>query len=195
MHARTPLRLCAAVRPLNALSLLETVRRDPGMTSAYYANRYFGGNKLMEVNHLLWNDLKRHGKVVVERGAAETAPQWLPVLVVPRPHRVKMHRAEDEDLSVLQAAQSDAFGAAPEDPHAPDGPKAELSEAEEAQLALALEASIVRLVHAHPDKDIQFYIHQLPEESRAVAPAAFKRLREAGIIQREATVQGTFVWH
>lgn len=175
-------------RELHPQSVLETVAADPGMTALYYANRYFGGRKnVMPVTHILWNQLKRSGKVYMQRSQGpEAAALWFPTLGAPRPHHVRHHCPEEEDLSVLQSAA--AAGSATE-PAAPDTakPKDEASDFE-------IESAIVRLVEATPGKDIHFYVNELPLDMQKRAPAAFKRLREASLLERTTTPSGTFVW-
>ncbi|PWU99614.1 hypothetical protein C3747_216g1 [Trypanosoma cruzi] len=55
-----------ATRALTLPLLLDTVRRDPGMTAAYYANRYFGKERQMEVTRVLWGELKFYGQVTID---------------------------------------------------------------------------------------------------------------------------------
>ncbi|CAD2213290.1 hypothetical protein AGDE_12906 [Angomonas deanei] len=72
------------------------------MTSAYYANRYFGEDKTVEVNHLFWNQLKRSGKVLLEREKESGEARWVPVVVTPKLHNVRHHKQEEEDLSYIK---------------------------------------------------------------------------------------------
>ncbi|KAG8347733.1 hypothetical protein ERJ75_000050200 [Trypanosoma vivax] len=161
--------------------LLDTVRRDPGMTALYYANRYFGKDRLMEVTRVLWGELKLHGQVTIDRiDGPEEPPRWYPVFSMPQKlHRIRLHRPEEEDLSVLQRE--------------PETPRQEMCELS-SSLSMEVENSIIQLVHSLPNHDIQFYIGELPARMRPYAPSAFRRLREAEIIVREQTPQGTFIW-
>ncbi|ORC85538.1 uncharacterized protein TM35_000341500 [Trypanosoma theileri] len=182
----------AADRTARALTLpllLDTVRRDPGMTAVYYANRYFGRERQMEVTRLLWGELKLYGQVIIDRiDGPEEPPRWYPVFSLPRKmHKIRRHRPEEEDLSVLQ--QGIEHGSSTPAKMTGEGD----SEAA-ASLSAAAEDGIVSLVQAMPGHDIQFYIGELSTALQPYAPTAFRRLREAGIITREQTPQGTFVW-
>ncbi|KAG5464517.1 hypothetical protein LSCM1_00707 [Leishmania martiniquensis] len=173
-------------RPLTPGSVLQTVRSDPGMTAAYYANRYFGEGNAMQLNHLLWGVLKRNGKVDIDRAdGRDAAPRWYPLFSNPRRHRVRHHNADEEDLSLLQNAQPAA--SAPET-------SADTLASVCRPSATELESAIVRLVQAVPGKDIHYYIMELPVQYQRSAPSAFRRLREAGVLERAATPVGTYVW-
>lgn len=172
-------------RPLTPATLLHTVRSNPGMTTQYYANRYFGVKKQMEVECIMWKELKKHGKVVLDRiDGPQAPPRWNPLYYYPRRHKVLRHCDEDEDLSVL--SQGSSSTSEPEDSTS--------SFAEETEKSEDRDSVILRLVYATPGKDIQFYVSQLPEEYQVGAPQAFKRLREAGVLQRTQTSQGFFSW-
>nr|CCC93905.1 conserved hypothetical protein [Trypanosoma congolense IL3000] len=173
-------------RVVTLTTLLDTVRRDPGMTAGYYANRYFGSERLMEVTRILWGELKFHGQVTLDRiDGPEEPPRWYPVFSLPRRiHRIRIHRAEEEDLSVLQ-----------QDIPVPGGSSlTEESSEATASFAEAVENNIISLVHSIPGHDIQFYISELPAAMQPYAPMAFRRLRESEVISRIQTPQGTFVW-
>eukprot|EP00796_Vickermania_ingenoplastis_P006636 gene6636-4755_t len=181
------LRALSSLRPLSAASLLHTIRGDPGMTSQYYANRYFGPDRLREVDHLAWQELKKHGKVTLDRiDGPEAPPRWVPIFQNPRRHHVQRHNPEDEDLSVLQrpvateSATGDSLWGA-DLGTTPDS-------------AAERDDVILRLVAETPEQDIQCYVSALPEEMRAGAPLAFRRLREAGVLRRSQTPLGTFAW-
>lgn len=167
-----------------------TIRNDPGMTASYYANRYFGKETIMMVNHMLWSQLKRHGKITLDRSdGVDSPPKWYPTFDTPRQHGVARHNPDDEDLSVLKnAADSDA--ASPR--HTPAAPLTGV-DAGEVDI-LRVEALVLHLVQKEPRRDIQYYIGLLPFEMRMNAPLTFKRLRESGLLTREATPLGTFVW-
>lgn len=199
---RVFLRLAPVARPLTPQALLETVRSDPGMTAGYYAKRYFGNENTARVNHMLWAELKRHGKVCVERDTAPDAiPRWMPVFDAPRRHGVRRHSAEDEDLSVLnevmggedragaQASASSEMTATSSDVVGASEPS---SSAE--ATPIEVESTVLRLVQSVPGKDIQFYVNEMPVEMQKGAPIAFRRLREAGLLEREMLPQGTYVW-
>ncbi|KEG14293.1 hypothetical protein DQ04_00541250 [Trypanosoma grayi] len=175
-----------ATRALTLPALLDTVRRDPGMTAVYYANRYFGKERQMEVTRVLWGELKLYGQVTIDRiDGPEAPPRWYPVFSMPRKiHAIRRHRAEEEDLSVLQHDAATLCGTPP---------TREESDAA-VSLAASAENSIIGLVQAMPGRDIQFYISELPAVMQPYAPMAFRRLREAAVIIREQTPQGTFVW-
>lgn len=188
----------ASMRPLTAGTLLHTVRGDPGMTSKYYANRYFGIEKHMEVEHLLWKELKKHGKVTIDRMQGSDAPPlWVPLFYYPKRHNVKRHCSEDEDLSLLRSAP-----AAMSSTDASCSPSFSSSCSDEQigedvldpKAVEDTESAVLRLVYATPERDIQFYVNGLPEELQPGAPRAFRRLREAGVLERRQTPQGTFVW-
>ncbi|AIO02810.1 hypothetical protein LPMP_356820 [Leishmania panamensis] len=179
--------LLGAERPLTPSSLLQTIRSDPGMTSTYYANRYFGENNVMHLNHLLWGVLKRNGKVDIDRSdGKDAAPRWYPLFSNPKRHQVRLHDADEEDLSFLQNAPSTA----PTGPERPDHRLASVSRADSCEL----ESTIIGLVQTVPGKDIHYYIMELPVKYQRSAPTAFKRLREAGLLMREFTPLGTYVW-
>lgn len=204
MHRSLFFMQSGSLRPLTAGTLLYTVRGDPGMTSKYYANRYFGIEKKMEVEHLLWKELKKHGKVTIDRVQGSDAPPlWVPLFYYPKRHNVRRHCAEDEDLSLLRSAPS------------PTSPAAENSSASSSSMTTSsvscneslgveeavdpktvedAESAVLRAVYATPEKDIQFYVNGLPEEFQLAGPRAFRRLREAGVLERRQTPQGTFVW-
>ncbi|SCU70074.1 uncharacterized protein TEOVI_000164300 [Trypanosoma equiperdum] len=173
-------------RAITLPTLLDTVRRDPGMTAVYYANRYFGKERIMEVTRVLWGELKFHGQVTVDRiDGPEEPPRWYPVFSVPRKlHRIRRHCAEEEDLSVLQHSDLTSDSAAP----------ASGDNDASASFAAAVEDNIINLVHSIPGRNIQFYISELPTSMQPYGPMAFKRLRQAEVIIREQTPQGTFVW-
>ena len=90
-------------RDLDAGELLAVIQEDGGETAKYYATRYFGPKSERKVNHLLWNDLKKHGQVDMQRGSDLTAtPKWFTVAGTRyRAPKVMRHRPEDHDLSVL----------------------------------------------------------------------------------------------
>ncbi|KAH9578005.1 hypothetical protein LSM04_002428 [Trypanosoma melophagium] len=178
-----------AARALTLPLLLDTVRRDPGMTAVYYANRYFGRERQMEVTRLLWGELKLYGQVIIDRmDGPDEPPRWYPVFSMPRKiHKIRRHRAEEEDLSVLQ--QEGENGST-----MPSKMTGEGDNEPAASLSAAAEDGIVSLVQAMPGHDIQFYISELSVILQPYAPTAFRRLREAGIITREQTPYGTFVW-
>ncbi|KAF8288115.1 putative RNA editing complex protein [Trypanosoma cruzi] len=173
-----------ATRALTLPLLLDTVRRDPGMTAAYYANRYFGKERQMEVTRVLWGELKFYGQVTIDRiDGPEEPPRWYPVFSIPRKiHNIRRHCAEEEDLSILQQDTALATGGSP------------VAQEASASMAASVENSIIALVQKSPGHDIQFYIGEIPAVMQAYAPMAFRRLREAGVIVREQTPQGTFVW-
>lgn len=188
----------SSTRALTPAALLKTVRSDPGMTAAYYANRYFGMEKTMNVTHVLWSQLKRHGKVTLERSdGSEHPPRWYPIFESPKLHEVHWHNPEDEDLSILKEAamadggDSGSSGGAPAAPQAPPVPGP--NGGHEAD-ALRVESLVLHLVQQEPGKDIQHYIGLLPFEMRMAGPSAFRHLRESGLLTRETTPTGTFVW-
>ncbi|KAG5489836.1 hypothetical protein GH5_00719 [Leishmania sp. Ghana 2012 LV757] len=179
--------LLGAERPLTPGSVLQTVRSDPGMTATYYANRYFGGDKAMQLNHLLWGVLKRNGKVDIDRAdGRDAAPRWYPLFSNPMRHRVRHHNADEEDLSFLRHAPATA-------PSASEMPADTLASVSRTN-STELESAIVDLVQAVPGKDIHYYIMELPSQYHRSAPMAFKRLREAGVLERAVTPLGTYVW-
>jgi hypothetical protein len=196
--------LAGATRPLTPQSLLATIRNDPGMTTVYYANRYYGKDNVTRLNHILWSVLKRGGKVDIDRAdGVDAPPRWYPLFATPRRHHVRLHDADEEDLSLLRhpppqptappvapAMPADVLGGSGDASASP----AHMSEAE-AVVSMQLESSIVQMVENIPGKDIQHYILELPPEMQWRAPAAFKRLREAGLLERRVTEQGTYVWH
>lgn len=195
---RRGLLLCvAATRALTPGNVLKTVRNDPGMTSTYYANRYFGKENVMVVNHVLWSVLKRSGRVDMDRAdGADAPPRWYPLFANPRRHHVCHHNAEEEDLSLLRQP---APPSAPTAPAMPSDSEVKPHAANTASTvssdeASHLEITIVELVGAAPGRDIQHYIQMLPMEVQRLAPAAFKRLREAGLLERRVTEQGTYMW-
>lgn len=144
----------------------------------------------MQLNHLLWGVLKRNGKVDMDRGdGIDAPPRWHPLFSAPKVHHVRRHKAEDEDLSFLRSD----IPVAPEAPAMPDSCAAS-SSADEGTSLLELENTILHLVREVPEKDILFYISELPLQLQRAAPAAFKRLREAGLLEREVTPQGTYIW-
>ncbi|RNF05813.1 hypothetical protein TraAM80_04346 [Trypanosoma rangeli] len=171
-------------RALTLPLLLDTIRRDPGMTAAYYANRYFGKERQMEVTRVLWGELKLYGQVTIDRiDGPEAPPRWYPVFYMPRKiHKIRRHCAEEEDLSVLQQDTVAETGESP------------VAQEETASMAASVENSIVALVQQFPGHDIQFYIGELSAVMQPRAPMAFRRLREAGLLTREQTPHGTFVW-
>ncbi|KAG5490834.1 hypothetical protein JKF63_00956 [Porcisia hertigi] len=184
---RSAMQPLGAYRPLTPGSLLQTVRRDPGMTTVYYANRYFGGDNVMHLNHLLWGVLKRNGKIDIDRAdGKDAAPRWYPLFSNPRRHEVRPHNADEEDLSLLRHAPPSA-------PTAPEMP-ADTPASASPQNSCDLESAIVGLVQAVPGKDIHYYIMELPVQYQRSAPTVFKRLREAGLLMREVTHLGTYVW-
>lgn len=175
-------------RDLSAATLLQVVRSDPGMTADYYANRYFGGaSQQMRVSHLLWTQLKQHGKVTMERDAVDEPPLWFPLFAAPRRHAARRHCADDEDLSILREAAT-AAGADERRTGADD------AQWNSAAATLEVETAILTLVEALPGRDIQFYVGELAVRLQPLAPAAFRRLREAQLLQRETTPSGTYVW-
>ncbi|RNF08170.1 uncharacterized protein Tco025E_07212 [Trypanosoma conorhini] len=173
-----------ATRALTLPLLLDTIRRDPGMTAAYYANRYFGKERQMEVTRVLWAELKLYGQVTIDRiDGPEAPPRWYPVFSMPRRiHKIRRHCAEEEDLSVLQQCTVADTGEPP------------LTQEAAASMATSVESSIIALVQQFPGHDIQFYIGELSAVMQPHAPMAFRRLREAGVLIREQTPQGTFAW-
>lgn len=174
-------------RALTPSSLLQTIRSDPGMTTTYYANRYFGQENVMHLNHLLWGVLKRNGKVDIDRtDGMDAAPRWYPLFSNPKRHQVRPHNPDEEDLSFLRNTPATA----PTAPEMPADTPASVPRAGSCEL----ESAIVELVQAVPGKDIHYYIMELPFQYRRSAPKAFKRLREAGLLMREATNLGTYVW-
>ncbi|KAK7202299.1 hypothetical protein NESM_000301800 [Novymonas esmeraldas] len=188
------MRCCALLRhggerPLTAASLLQTVRSDPGMTTVYYANRYFGKENVMQLNHLLWSVLKRNGKVDIDRagGAADAAPRWQPLFATPRKHIVRHHNADDEDLSLLRHAP-------PAAPVAQKTPTDNGAHDDAGSVDVELESAIVELVQAMPGMDILHYVMKLPESQQRSAPSVFRRLRKAQILVRELSPSGTYVW-
>lgn len=182
--------LSSAMRPLTAGTLLHTIRSDPGMTTKYYANRYFGPEKHMQLEHLLWKELKKHGKVTLDRiDGPDAPPRWVPLFYYPKRHGVRRHNPEDEDLSVLRHA-SDSSSVE----HASSSAAGEATVEEDKKEMEDRDSAIIRLVHSSPGRDIQFYVLQLPEEMQQGAPQAFRRLRQAGVLQRNQTSQGTFAW-
>lgn len=215
---RRGLVLCAgATRPLTPANLLATIRNDPGMTALYYANRYYGKENVMQLNHFLWNVLKRGGKVDIDRAdGADAPPRWYPLFATPRRHNVRHHNAEEEDLSLLRQPPPPAAPDAPSMPvHAPAGAGTSAEAAsttvsssssfarqqdkesgmEDEAASMQLESVILNLVEVAPGQDIQHYIAELPAVLQRRAPAAFKRLREAGLLERRVTEQGTYTWH
>ncbi|KPA81862.1 putative mitochondrial hypothetical protein [Leptomonas pyrrhocoris] len=202
-------RWAAATRPLSPVNVLNTVRNDPGMTAAYYANRYYGKENVMQVNHMLWSVLKRGGKVDIDRAdGADAPPRWYPLFATPRRHNVRQHNADEEDLSLLRRPHPPTAPVAPTMPFGEptsDCPiaatsswsssdKQEGTEEAEVMASEELENAIVGLVEAFPGQDIQRYIADLPANMQRRAPSAFKRLREAGLLKRRVTEQGTYVW-
>ncbi|KPI89362.1 hypothetical protein ABL78_1488 [Leptomonas seymouri] len=196
----------AAARQLTPGSLLTTIRNDPGMTAVYYANRYYGKENVMQLNHMLWGVLKLGGKVDIDRAdGADEPPRWYPLFATPRRHYVRHHNADEEDLSLLRQPPP------PTAPPAPTMPSDEptngytatatassnsIAERErEEVVSMRLESTIVGMVEAFPGQDIQFYISEMPVGMQRRAPAAFKRLREAGLLERQVTAKGTYVWH
>lgn len=202
---RKGLLLCAgATRPLTPANLLATVRNDPGMTAVYYANRYYGKDNVMQLNHVLWSVLKRGGKVDIDRAdGVDAPPRWYPLFSVPHRHNVRLHNPEEEDLSLLRQPLPPTAPDAPTMPGAAPSATAAAAAAstsqekkeEEEVVYMQLETTIAGLVEAQPGHDIQFYIAELPPELQRLAPAAFKRLRVAGLLERRVTEQGTYVWH
>ncbi|CCW70078.1 unnamed protein product [Phytomonas sp. Hart1] len=198
MAMKTSSKLLTLLRPLTPSELLNTIRGNPGMTAEYYANRYFGKDKVMEINHFLWGNLKRYGKIYHERNESDAPPKWFPVFGMARIHRVYQHNSENEDLSVLrslkdihleESAQSDSYTCDDEsfeDITNEDGVN---------ETNLKVEMTIMQEVQKKPGEDIQFYIQRLPVDMQRRAPLAFKRLRESGMIKREFTTAGGFVWH
>lgn len=181
---RSKLALTAALRPLTVSTLLHTVRGDPGMTTQYYANRYFGPEKTMEVEVLLWRELKKHGKVTIDRlEGPEAPPRWVPLFYFPRRHAARLHRAEEEDLSLLR------YGASLQTETSAEPQQGSTGEEDG-----TIDTLIIQSVHADPEKGIDFYIQQLPEELQREAPNAFRRLREAGVLQRSQSGSQGFVW-
>lgn len=174
-----------ALRAMTPAGVLQTVRADPGMTTTYYCNRYYGKENFMQLNHVLWSVLKRGGKVDIDRADGQDAPpRWYPLFSSPRRHQVRAHDPAEEDLSLLRAAP----------PTAPEAPPMPSDAAVDSAQSLQLESAIVGLVHSSPGRDIHYYIMELPLSFQRGAPAAFKRLRLAGLLEREATATGTFVW-
>lgn len=183
---QSTLYLRRANRLLTPGEVLKTVRSDPGMTVAYYANRYFGQEHAIHVNHILWSELKRHGKVLVDRSdGPEAAPRWHPTFEAPRQHSVRYHKAEDEDLSVLKKS--------PPAPTAPAAPAAAPPPPVAEGVTVLLETTVIGLVQREPGHTIQYYLGCLPEEMQADAPSVFRKLREVGLLTRTETPDG-FVW-
>ncbi|CCW63221.1 unnamed protein product [Phytomonas sp. EM1] len=199
---KASLRLFSLSRSLNPSELLKTIRADPGMTAVYYANRYFGSDKVMQINHILWGQLKRCGKIYHERGEEEEAlPRWFPTFGMARIHRVQRHDPNEEDLSLLNAlkdARSEA-SAWSDSPGVPAHSEVSFdsntnNDDAKGEDTLEVEMAVMREVQKEPGKDIQHYIHRLPKPMQRSAPLAFKRLRESGMIKREFTSAGSFIW-
>lgn len=165
------------------------------MTSKYYANRYFGIEKLMEVEHLLWKELKHHGKVTIDRVEGSDAPPiWAPLFYYPKRHNVRRHSPEDEDLSFLRSDPLSAVSSGSATSSSLNAHSQVVEECLDPKVVEDIESAIIRLVYEKPEKDIQFYVNSLEEELQRGAPKAFRRLREAGILERRPAPQGTFVW-
>lgn len=165
------------------------------MTSKYYANRYFGVEKLMEVEHLLWKELKQHGKVTIDRVEGSDAPPlWAPLFYYPKRHTVRRHSPEDEDLSFLRSEPSTAGSTDSATSSSFTVNPQVVEECLDPKVVEDIESAILRLVFETPEKDIQFYVNSLQEDLQKGAPKAFRRLREAGVLERRPTPQGTFVW-
>lgn len=178
-------------------AVLDVVRKDPGQTSMYYATRYFGGVRQSAIlNFVLWSELKRFGLVMVERPDGPSGEaRWVPAAFAPpRRSRVRLHNAEEEDLSVLNnhlekpsvsPSSSAAFSvdAVQADPVA--------------AITQRLGPLVLSLVGAFPQKDLPYYLRQFhDEQDRALAPVVFKQLRLEGKLARSREVgsTGTFVW-
>lgn len=99
-----------SVRALTPQAVLQTVREDPGMNTAYYARRYFGGatpTTVATLTHIFWSQLKKYGKVTISREPGkEEDPDgllWMPLRRERgRITHVKHHKSESEDLELLK---------------------------------------------------------------------------------------------
>ena len=77
---RTRLLCTPQFKLLDPKTMLSVIRLDPGHTALYYAQRYFGQNSPIEVNAILWSNLKMQGQIRLERDREESA-LWFPETV------------------------------------------------------------------------------------------------------------------
>lgn len=211
-------------RPLTSVSLLETVRKDPGMTAKYYANRYFGVENVMRVNHMLWDILKKHGQVTIERPTHDLGapPVWSPVFAAYRLHSARRHNPDEEDLSLLRndlsqqqqytspervvtrtsGAENGTSAGTSHDAGcvlsskcgAPSVDSTERHDTADEQTQVRVHAAVLEVVQSNPSQTIQHYVQQISQPLQRHAPNAFRHLRENGLLVREFSAEGKYIW-
>lgn len=187
--------------------VLEAVRNDPRQTASYYATRYFGGAQhTSTVNCVLWSELKKFGLVLLERPDGPSGEaRWVPQgFSRPTRSRVQRHNDDDVDLSVLSTDVAQGGGTPSSSELVPvstppSAPSSPLTAPEDPVVAITnrLGPLVLSLVAAYPDKDLPFYLRQIPDEQdKSLAPVVFKQLRLDGKLSRARaeSVVGAFVW-
>ena len=87
-------------------TVLAVIRHDPGMTSSYYAKKYFGCAHRADLNMILWGRLKKLGDVQVRRDGDENA-LWYPGMEYERhPNKLVPNLSHNERMSAQSKKRS-----------------------------------------------------------------------------------------